>query len=107
MNGRGSGAPKYRGRADDRDQVGRSAFQSMGGAEFTGVGAVYAPLNYLPAGLRLIALVVLVVVGMVGCSVAWIDQQSYVESPNICRAHEVQRTDCVHVQRVQPTQVPR
>lgn len=105
MNGRGS-APQF-SRGVDRDQVGRSAFQSMGGAEFTGIGAVYAPLNYLPAGLRLIALVVLVIVGMVGCSVAWIDQQSYVESPNICRAHEVQRTDCQHVQRVQATQVPR
>ncbi|MEV0331885.1 hypothetical protein [Nocardia sp. NPDC050717] len=106
MNGR-EGVPHHRARSAERDQVGRSTFSSMGGQEFTGVGAVYAPLNYLPAGLRLIALVVLVFVGMVGCSVAWIDQQSYVESPNICRAHEVHRTDCVHVQRVQPTQVPR
>ncbi|MFF2086993.1 hypothetical protein ACFVVM_24735 [Nocardia sp. NPDC058176] len=79
----------------------------MGGPEFAGVGAVYAPLNHLPAGLRLLALAVLVVVGMVGCSVAWVDQQSYVESPNICRAHEVERTDCVHVERVPHGQVPR
>lgn len=106
MNGREGAASRYR-RADDRDQVGRSALHSMGGPEFTSVSTVFAPLSYLPAGLRLIALVVLVFVGMVGCSVAWIDQQSYVESPNICRAHEVHRTDCVHVQRVQPPQVQR
>ncbi|TDP38748.1 hypothetical protein [Nocardia ignorata] len=102
MSRQGSYTPQHH----DRDQVGRHALNSMGGAEFTGVGTVFAPLNQLPAELRLLALMVLVFVGMVGCSVAWIDQQSYVESPNICRAHEVNRTDCVHVQRVQPTRVP-
>lgn len=97
----------YRSRPEDRNEVGRSALGSMSRPEFAGVGEVYRPLGYLPAGLRLIALAVLVVVGMVGCSVAWIDQQSYVESPNICRAHEVERTDCVHVERVPHGQVPR
>ncbi|MFD3637549.1 hypothetical protein [Streptomyces sp. NPDC058664] len=61
----------------------------------------------LPPVLQGILLVLALLVGMVGCSIAWVDQQSYVPSPNICRAHEVTRTDCQHVQRVQPTQVPR
>ncbi|MFE6920368.1 hypothetical protein ACFVAV_04905 [Nocardia sp. NPDC057663] len=106
MNGREGAVSRYR-RADDRDQVGRSALRSMGGPEFTSVSTVFAPLSYLPAGLRLIALVVLVFVGMVGCSVAWIDQQSYVESPNICAPSQVERTDCVHVERAPREQVAR
>ncbi|MDO3651177.1 hypothetical protein [Nocardia mangyaensis] len=57
----------------------------------------------LPPALQGILLVLALLVGMAGCSVAWIDQQTYVESPNICRAHEVDRTDCQHVQRVTPT----
>lgn len=61
----------------------------------------------LPQPLQAILLVVALLLGMAGCTAAWVDQQSYVESPNICRAHETARTDCVHVQRVQPTQVPR
>lgn len=61
----------------------------------------------LPQPVQAALLVLAVLLGMVGCSAAWIDQQSYVESPNICRADEVARTDCQHVQRVQPTQVPR
>lgn len=61
----------------------------------------------LPPALQGILLVIALLLGMVGCSIAWVDQQSYVPSPNICRAHEVERTDCVHVQRVQPAEVPR
>lgn len=97
----------FRSPREDHNAVGRSALGSMSRPEFVGVGAVYRPLGYLPPALRLLVLAVLVVVGMVGCSVAWIDQQSYVESPNICRAHEVERTDCVHVERAQPAQVTR
>ncbi|MGW4365433.1 hypothetical protein ACWEKT_07285 [Nocardia takedensis] len=66
--------------------VGHSALSSMAGPEFSGVGTVYAPLNALPVTPRLIVLAVLVVVGMGGCTAAWIDQQDYVPSPNICRA---------------------
>ena len=47
--------------------------------------------------------IVAVLVGMAGCSVAWVDQQSYRPSQNICAPSQVQRTDCVHVQRVTPT----
>ncbi|MEV0769943.1 hypothetical protein [Nocardia salmonicida] len=97
----------FRAPREDRSEFGRSALGSMSRPEFVGVGAVYRPLGYLPPALRLIVLAVLVVVGMVGCSVAWIDQQSYVESPNICRAHEVERTDCVHVERARPGPVTR
>ncbi|MEV6064879.1 hypothetical protein AB0L62_33180 [Nocardia asteroides] len=57
----------------------------------------------LPPVLQGVLLVLALVLGMVGCSAAWIDQQSYTPSPNICRAHEVARTDCQHVQRVAPT----
>ncbi|MFI8978455.1 hypothetical protein ACIGO9_36635 [Nocardia asteroides] len=57
----------------------------------------------LPPALQGILLVLALLLGMVGCSIAWVDQQSYVPSPNICRAHEVHRTDCQHVQRVTPT----
>ncbi|MBF6358429.1 hypothetical protein IU449_28440 [Nocardia higoensis] len=57
----------------------------------------------LPPVLQGILLVLALLVGVVGCSIAWVDQQSYVPSPNICRVHEVQRTDCQHVQRVTPT----
>ncbi|MFD3427800.1 hypothetical protein [Nocardia fluminea] len=97
----------FRSSREDRNVVGRSALGSMSRPEFAGVGAVYAPVNHLPPALRLVVLTVCVLVAMVGCSVAWVDQQSYIESPNICRAHEVDRTDCQHVQRVQPTQVAR
>ena len=97
----------FRSSSEDRNVVGRCALGSMSRPEFAGVGAVYAPVNHLPPALRLVVLTVCVLVAMVGCSVAWVDQQSYVESPNICRAHEVDRTDCQHVQRVQPTQVAR
>ncbi|MGN2640522.1 hypothetical protein ACTD5D_31010 [Nocardia takedensis] len=66
--------------------VGHSTLASMAGPEFAGVGAVYAPLNALPVTPRLVVLAVLVLVGMGGCSAAWIDQQHYVPSPDICRA---------------------
>lgn len=57
----------------------------------------------LPQPVQAVLLLLALLVGMVGCSIAWVDHQSYVPSPNICRAHEVHRTDCVHVQRVTPT----
>lgn len=53
----------------------------------------------LPTPVQLALLAVGLLVGMVGCSAAWIDQQSYVPAPNICRAHETARTDCVQVER--------
>ncbi|MEU7632018.1 hypothetical protein AB0C34_18815 [Nocardia sp. NPDC049220] len=58
---------------------------SMAGPEFTGAGAVYAPLGLLPPALRLAAFGLLLLVGMGGCTVAWIDYQDYKPSPNICR----------------------
>ncbi|MGW5924564.1 hypothetical protein ACWFPY_36705 [Nocardia fluminea] len=57
----------------------------------------------LPPAVQGVLLLIALLVGMVGCSIAWVDQQSYVPSPNICRAHEIERTDCQHVQRVMPT----
>lgn len=69
----------------ERDRTGHHALQSMAGPEFTGTAAVFAPLNLLPPGARLAAFGVLVLVGMAGCTAAWIDQQDYQPSPNICR----------------------
>ncbi|MEU1527731.1 hypothetical protein ABZ413_36620 [Nocardia rhamnosiphila] len=56
----------------------------------------------LPPTLQLAVLVLALLVGVAGCSAAWIDQQSYVPAPNICRAHETTRTDCVQVERPAP-----
>ncbi|MBF6150279.1 hypothetical protein [Nocardia nova] len=56
----------------------------------------------LPWQVQAALLVFGLLLGMVGCSAAWIDQQGYEPSPSICRADEVTRTDCVHV--VRPTQ---
>ncbi|NKY60941.1 hypothetical protein [Nocardia flavorosea] len=56
----------------------------------------------LPTPVQLVLLAAALLAGMVGCSAAWVDQQSYVPAPNICRAHETWRTDCVQVQRPAP-----
>jgi hypothetical protein len=53
-------------------------------------------LSWLPLSVRLALLAAGLLVAMAGCTAAWIDQQSYVPSPNICRSDEVTRTDCVH-----------
>ena len=63
-------------------------------------GRAYAAL---PDTGKAVVLVVALLLGMVGCSVAWIDQQSYQPSQNICAPSQVQRTDCQHVQRIQQT----
>ncbi|WP_194819309.1 hypothetical protein [Nocardia sp. XZ_19_385] len=73
-------------RFDRSPGTGHHALQSMAGPEFTGVGAVYAPLGVLPLGMRLAAFALLLLVGMAGCTAAWIDYQDYTPSPNICRS---------------------
>lgn len=88
----------FRSRPEDRNEVGRSALGSMTRPEFMGVGAVYRPLGYLPPALRLLVLAGLVVVGMYGCSVAWVDQQHYQPALNICRTTD----DGVRVAQVEP-----
>lgn len=70
----------------DRSRTSSTALHSMSGSEFTGTGAVYAPLGMLPPVLRLAAFVLLLLVAMGGCTAAWIDQQSYTPSPNVCRS---------------------
>jgi hypothetical protein len=60
----------------------------------------------LPLQVRAALLAIGVLVAIAGCSAAWIDQQSYVPSPNICRADEATRTDCVHVQRAPAQPIP-
>jgi hypothetical protein len=70
----------------------------MSRPEFVGIGAVYRPLNMLPPALRLLVLAALIVVGMYGCSVAWVDQQHYQPSLNICRTND----DGVRVAQVEP-----
>lgn len=64
---------------------GHYTFQSMAGPEFTGVGAVFAPVRALPVGPQLIAWAALILIGMGGCTAAWVDYQDYQPSPNICR----------------------
>ena len=66
--------------------VGHSALTSMTGPEFTSVGAVYAPLNALPVAPRLIVLAVLVVIGMGGCTAAWVDYKHDTPSVDVCRS---------------------
>lgn len=68
---------------------GSHTFQSMAGPEFTGTGAVFAPVRALPIGAQLIVWAVLILVGICGCTAAWIDQQSYEPSPNVCRVDQV------------------
>ncbi|MEU6579565.1 hypothetical protein [Nocardia sp. NPDC046763] len=58
-------------------------------------------LSLLPVAVRLALLAVGLLFAMVGCTAAWIDQQSYTPSPNICRADEVgHRADCVAPQQL-------
>ncbi|KIA60559.1 hypothetical protein [Nocardia vulneris] len=59
---------------------------SMAGPEFTGAGAVYAPLGLLPPALRLAAFAVLLLVAMGACTAAWVDYKQYTPSPNVCRS---------------------
>ncbi|MEU7219715.1 hypothetical protein [Nocardia iowensis] len=70
----------------DRDRGSHNALHSMAGPEFTGIGAMYAPLGVLPPKLRLGALAVLILIAMVGCTTAWIDYKQYTPSPNVCRS---------------------
>ncbi|MEV6432935.1 hypothetical protein, partial [Nocardia sp. NPDC051463] len=72
-------------------------------ATVRGLGSVF---RMLPPQVRLALLVLGLLAAMVGCSAAWIDQQSYVPSPNICAPTQVQRTDCQHVNRVPAQSVP-
>lgn len=81
---------------------GHHALQSMAGPEFTGTAAVFAPVRALPVGLQLVVWAVLILIGMAGCTAAWIDQQDYQPSPQVCRADEVTRTDCVRAVRPTP-----
>uniref|UniRef100_UPI003F494E75 hypothetical protein n=1 Tax=Nocardia sp. CA-095871 TaxID=3239971 RepID=UPI003F494E75 len=60
----------------------------------------------LPPQVQLALLAFGLLAGMVGCSAAWIDQQSYVPSPNICAPGQEQRTDCQHVNRAPVQSVP-
>ncbi|MFQ6226655.1 hypothetical protein [Nocardia sp. NPDC002869] len=87
MNGHFSGHEPQGSGITHYDRVrGHHAFQSMAGPEFTGTGAVFAPIRALPVGAQLVVWAALILVGMCGCTAAWIDQQSYVPSPNVCRA---------------------
>lgn len=87
MSGHWSDRASHRYATTHHERVhGHHAFQSMAGPEFTGTGAVFAPVRALPVGGQLIAWAVLLLIGMGGCTAAWIDQQSYVPSPDICRS---------------------
>lgn len=93
-------------RASVKQSRGQHTLQSMSGPEFTGTSAVFEPVRALPPGMQLIAWGALLLIGMGGCTAAWIDQQSYQPSPNICRADETDRTNCVQVERPMPQALP-
>ncbi|WP_306364370.1 hypothetical protein [Nocardia sp. CC227C] len=59
-------------------------------------------LSLLPVGIRLALFAAALLVGMAGCTAAWVDYQDYQPSLNICRADEVHRTDCIHLDRTAP-----
>ena len=65
---------------------GHTALHSMAGPEFTGVGAVYAPLGLLPPVLRLVAVGVLLLVAVGACAALKDTGHHYPPSPNICRS---------------------
>ncbi|MFE3254267.1 hypothetical protein ACFXPS_05610 [Nocardia sp. NPDC059091] len=70
--------------------------EEFGRTEVTMARSLGYGLSLLPLGLRLAVLTGAVLVGMAGCTGAWIQQQHYVPSPNVCRADEVGvRTDCI------------
>ncbi|MGN2642482.1 hypothetical protein ACTD5D_41175 [Nocardia takedensis] len=48
-----------------------------------------AAFGKLPAPVQGALLVFAVLAGMVGCSAAWLDQQHYQPSPNVCRPDQV------------------
>ncbi|MBH0777272.1 hypothetical protein [Nocardia bovistercoris] len=84
--------------------LGHHTSSAMAGPEFTRISAVYAPLSVLPLVPQLVVLAVLVLVGMGGCAIAWVDQQDYVPSPNICRVDQIPQADQLDCDA--PTQVP-
>lgn len=48
----------------------------------------------LPPMVQLVLLAGASLLGMAGCSAAWVDQQDYRPSPQVCRTDEVTRPDC-------------
>ncbi|WP_069166343.1 hypothetical protein [Nocardia altamirensis] len=58
----------------------------------------------LPPQIQVAVLVLAVLAGMVGCSVAWIDQQSYTPSPKMCRRDQVPQA--VQLGCIPPQQLP-
>ncbi|WP_306364626.1 hypothetical protein [Nocardia sp. CC227C] len=77
------------------------AFARTDAAVMRGIGT---GLGMLPIGVRLLVFAGALLVGMAGCAGAWIEHQDYVPSPNICRADEVHRTDCIHLDRSAPAE---
>lgn len=65
-----------------------------------GLGSAF---RVLPSQVQLALIVFGLLAGMVGCSAAWVDQQGYTPSPNVCRHDQVDRArelGCVPPQSV-------
>lgn len=61
--------------------------------------------RFLPGQIQLAVITLALLVGMAGCSIAWVDQQDYVPSPNVCRTDQVaeaSRWNCVPPQQLPP-----
>lgn len=70
---------------------------SMSRPEFTGAGAVYAPLRYLPPAARLMAVLVLVLVSMAACATLTFTRPGPPPGEDVCRAHSFtpERENCL------------
>ncbi|WP_280442673.1 hypothetical protein [Nocardia brasiliensis] len=89
-----------------RDRSRSHSLEAMSGPEFTGVGSVYGWLAWLSPAQAVIAIAALVLVGVAGCTAAWVDYSHYEPSPNICRVDQLGSVAQQSGSCVSATQVP-
>ncbi len=80
-----------------------ATFARTEAATARGLGALF---RALPAQVQAAVLVLAVLAGMVGCSKAWIEQQSYTPSPNVCRRDQVSQAERLGCVPPQPVPAP-
>jgi hypothetical protein len=62
------------------------SFARTEAATARGLGTLF---RALPGPVQLALLVFALLAGLIGCSAAWIDQQGYTPSPNVCRHDQI------------------